>query len=599
MARTIKRRTKAHKSSKTHAPARPEARGAILREKTYRQFVGGVQDDVSGNTAELSETTDLASMNKGMYGLFEDTNPHYHVIYGELWDQRGMRLIEPLYPYRDLLKIFHMSTILRQCVDSYVTNIEGYGIEYEYIGEEGQEDSLAAQNELRRLKRLMNTLTSDGRSLQKHREDSRMDLEVLGARCFEVMTDMAGRVVGFDHVQTHTMRMTSKEKEYTDFEVYDPDTGASKMVKRRFRRYLQIAEDGKKTWFKEWGDPRPINPKNGEVDYSLPIEEEATSIYWESLYCPGSPTGVPRWAGAIPSLLGSREAEMVNLNFFRDNAIPAMAVLVSGGALTEESFDKIDSYIQGVRGAASMNRIVVMEAVSEGSEAAAIDGSLPAPKVDLKPMLSERQHEGLFKNYIEEGERKGRGAFRLPPIYIGSASEYNRASAFASVLTADQQIFVPERQKWDHMFAHVVLASHRIRHWRVRSTGPGLQDPQEVARIVNSLGREGALTPNVAIKIANRYLDADIRPVMNDWGDLPFNVIMQYVKDGKTLEGLDIFEEEMNAVVPEPPEAEAPNADELPATQKTVRRLLDSAIEAMERKLDDTVQSIASEMEDA
>jgi capsid portal protein len=307
--------------------------------------------------------------------------------------------------------------------------------------------------------------------------------------------------------------------------------------------------------------------------------------------------GVPRWAGTVPALLGSREAEMVNLNFFRDNAIPAMAVLVSGGALTEESFDKIDSYISGVRGQASMNRIVVMEAVSDGAESSAIDGSLPAPKVDLKPMLSERQHEGLFKNYIQESERKARSTFRLPPIYIGSAEDYNRASAFASVLTADQQIFVPERQAWDEMFQRVVLSTHGFRFWRVRSTGPGLQDPQEVARIVNSLGREGALTANVAIKIANRYLDADIEPVMTSWGDVPFSIIAQYIKAGKTIEGLDIFEADMAEVIPEDENTDNPPKDQAEALQKMIRGLMDEVSDTLQAQLDDAYNRLQEDAE--
>lgn len=563
-----------------------------------RMFRGGVAPNTIGNTAELSETVDLALMNKGIYGLFEDTNPHYQVVYGDVISTNNVRVVEPLYAYRDLIKIYHASTILRQCVDSYVTNIESYGLELEYVGPEGAEDSRAALNEKARIERLLGTLTTDGRPLQRHREDSRIDKEVLGARCFEVIQDATGRVVGFDHVETATIRMTSKEKEYTDVWITDPTTGARKLTKRRFRRFLQINEDGQKTWFKEYGDPRKIDPETGKVNNSLPIEAEATAIFYDGLYTPGTPCGCPRWAGAIPALLGAREAEMVNLNFFRDNAIPAMAILVSGGALTEESFDKIDSYIQGVRGQASMNRIVVMEAVSEGAEAAAIDGSLPAPKVDIKPMLSERQHEGLFKNYIEESERKARSAFRLPPIYIGSASEYNRASAFASVLTADQQIFVPERQSWDRLFHNVVLSTHNIRYWRVRSQGPGLQDPQEVARVVNSLGREGALTPNIAIKIANRYLDADIRPVTDEWGNLPFNIIMQYVKDGQIIEGLDIFERDMDNVLPPEDEQEMPGTDsedDVPVTQKVVRRLLDEVSATLQKQLEDAMQSIATD----
>lgn len=600
MASSIKRRVRVGKREAVAAPQQP------LRETRKKSGAGMLADGgmsvVIGNTASLSDMTSLELIDKDVYGLFEtDRNgPHYSVIEGDIISEDSMRIVEPVFNFKDLLKVFISSTILRQCVDSYVTNIESYGFNMEYVGPEGQEDSRAAQNEKARLQRLMDTLTSDERPLQKHREDSRVDKEVLGARCFEILRDAVGRVVGFEHTPTVTMRMTSKEKEYTEYSAYDPVSGLVKRYRRRFRRFVQIDERGKKTWFKEFGDPRSIDPKTGRVDNSLDIEDEATEIYYDALYSPGTPCGIPRWAGAVPSLLGAREAEMVNLNFFRDNAIPAMAVLVSGGALTEESFDKIDNYIQGVRGAASMNRIIVMEAVSDGAEASAIDGSLPAPKIDIKPMLSERQHEGLFTNYITDAERKARSSFRLPPIYIGSASEYNRASAFASMLTADQQIFVPERMSWDTMFERIVLSTHNLKYWRVRSGGPGLHDPAEVARIVSTLGKEGALTPNVAIKIANRYLDADIQPVMEEWGDLPFTLIQQYVKAGKTLKGLDIFEEELNTAVAEgtgadPNAVEEPIAEPSEAIKKMIHGLLEGVSDKLQEQLDEALQSIATE----
>jgi PBSX family phage portal protein len=574
------------------------APAAVRNRRSSTISEGGLRG-IIGNTAVMSGLTDLETIDKSVYGLFEGDlhGPNYSMIEGDIITNAQLRIMEPVYGYKDLIKTALASTILRQCVDSYVTNIESYGTELEYIGPEGQEQSRAAQNEKARINRIMAGLTNDERTVQKHREDSRIDKEILGARCFEIIRDAAGRVVGFDHVPTVTMRVTNRERDYTTYQTYDQRTGAYVTNKRRFRRFVQIDERGQKTWFKEYGDPRIISPKNGEVDNSLSIEDEATEIYYDALYFPGTPYGIPRWAGAIPSLLGSREAEMVNLNFFRDNAIPAMAVLISGGALTEESFDKIDNYIQGVRGAASMNRIVVMEAVSDGSEAAAIDGSLPAPKIDIKPMLSERQHEGLFKDYIGDSERKARSTFRLPPIYIGSASEYNRASAFASMLTADQQIFVPERTAWDTMFDRIVLSTHNVSYWRVRSSGPGLQDPAEVSKVVQTLGKEGALTANVAIKIANRYLDANIQPVMDEWGDLPFSIILEYVKKGDTIKGLDIFEERVSKVLPPDPDAD-PLAIETPveqveAVQKVVRRLLDEVSDRMASQLDEALQSIA------
>lgn len=576
----------------------------VRKQRNVTDISTGGIAAIIGNTAPMAGLTDLEKIDKSVYGLFETDlhGPHYSVVEGDIAGATEVRIMEPLYSYKDLIKTAMSSTILRQCVDSYVTNIESYGFELEYIGVEGQENSRAAQNEKARIMRIMAALTNDERPLQKHREDSRVDKEILGARAFELIRDAAGRVVGFDHIPTVTIRVTSREKEYTVYSTYDVRTSSTIQMKRRFRRFVQIDERGKKTWFKEYGDPRPVDPETGKVDYTLSIEDEATEIYYDALYFPGTPYGVPRWAGSIPALLGAREAEMVNLNFFRDNAIPAMAVLVSGGALTEESFDKIDNYITGVRGAASMNRIVVMEAVSDGAEAAAIDGSLPAPKIDIKPMLSERQHEGLFQNYIADTERKARQSFRLPPIYIGSASEYNRASAFASMLTADQQIFVPERMSWDEMFDRLVLSTHAVSYWRARSSGPGLQDPAEVSRIVQTLGKEGAMTANVAIKIANRYLDANIEPVMDDWGDVPFGIIMEYVKTGDTIKGLDIFEERIKQVLPSDPNGAPVEGDPLAlpkpeeqeaALQKTLRRLIDEVSDRMSEQLDEALQSIA------
>jgi PBSX family phage portal protein len=573
----------------------PAAVAQKKERREHRHFAGGVMAE-AGTTASVSGLLDMVKLDKGIFGLFESGGGlHHTVIQGDVMDANGIDIVEPVYSHKDLLKVYMSSSILRQCVDAMVTNIESYGIDFEYIGPLGGEDGRGALNEKARIQRLLATLTSDGRTIQAHRENSRVDKEVLGARCFEVIRDAADRVVAFDHVHTNTIRMTSKEKEAVYTVVTDPVTGARKETRRRFRRFVQMDRYGKRTYFKELGDPRPISPETGKVDNTLAIEDQATEIFYEGMYCPGTPLGVPRWAGVIPALLGSREAEMVNLNFFRDNAIPAMAVLVSGGALTEESFDKIDQYIAGVRGSASMNRIVVMEAVSDGAEASAIDGSLPAPRIDLKPMLSERQHEGLFKEYIKDGERKARMTFRLPPIYVGSAEEYNRASAFASVLTADQQIFVPERMAWDEMFERVVLASHGFKFWRVRSSGPGLQDPQEVSRIVSTLGKEGALTSNVAIKIANRYLDADIKPIAEEWGNLPFDVIVQYIKSGKTIKGLDIFEEELETVI-DPLEVDPlnPPKDQAEKIQKMLRGLLDDVSETLQDQLDEAVQSLQS-----
>lgn len=555
----------------------PTRRVAKERHNNGELTAGGSVIPI-GHTADLSG---LTRVGKNLYGLFGESTPYVEV---SLKEGDSPALLEPPLAYRDLMKVYLQSTILRQCVESYTVNIESFGHVLEYIGPTGKQDSLAARNEHARLSRVIDNITTDGRPLQTHREDARKDFEIMGARAFEVGEDAAGRTTMFNHVPTHTLRMTQREKEYTPVEMINPMTGGTYMVLRRFRRFLQINDKGEKVWFKEYGDPRSMDPATGKFG-PLAIEDQATSIYYQPLYTPGTPYGMPRWSGVIPALLGSREAEMVNLNFFRDNAIPAMAVLVSGGALSAESFDKIEQYIAGVRGQKSMNRIVVLEASASDADVLSTDGSLPSPKVDIKPMLSERQHEGLFANYINAAEEKVLSSFRLPPVYVGKAKEYNRASAFAAMLVADQQIFTPERTSWDTMFQTIVLSTHNPKFWRYRSVGPALSDPQEVTKVVDSLAREGGLTPNVAIKLANRYLDADVAPVMEEWGNVPFAVILQLVKAGNKIKGLDTFISEAAQIAAKPPANANDNDEENDEAVAKVRKSLHSLFEELSEDL--------------
>jgi PBSX family phage portal protein len=442
---------------------------------------------------------------------------------------------------------------------------------------------------------MLAVLVENGETLTQARENSRIDKEVTGARAFEVLEDGLGRVVGINRIPTNTLLLTRLERDPIEVPVYNAATRGFVTQRRRFRRFCQRDAFGRMVYFKELGDPRPIDPQTGRVNEDLPLEDQATSIYYDAYYTPGTPYGTPQWASCIPSMLGSREAEMVNLSFFRDNGIPAMAVLVSGGALTEESFNKIESYFTDVRGAENHNRIVVLEATPDVSEAAGVDGSIPAPRVDIKPMLSDRQHEGLFGAYIDASSEKIRQAFRLPPIYIGSAEEYNRASAFASIQTAEQQVFVPERLSWDRFMNDVVLSAWNFRFWRVASAMPTYNDPQEVTQFLTVLGKEGALTPNICIAMANRYLRTDIETVTDDWGDMPFAVTAAAIAAGRKVDGFEyvfeILEGLANTPNPNAPgegeDDESGDGDTATANslRKGLRLLLDELAETGSREL--------------
>jgi len=453
--------------------------------------------------------------------------------------------IEPIFDFIKLAEIYLQSNILRQCVESYVVNIESYGHVLEYIGPEGSIDSDESVKEKQEINAFFANISAMD-SFADLRSKSRIDREVLGNRAFEVIRDRRGRIVRLEHVPVGTLRMTKRDRNITVVSVIirnSEDGGFTrKNVERHFRRFVQVQIDGlfRKVYFKEFGDPRKINPVDGMEDSSISFKNQATEILWESTYTPGTVYGTPRWVGSLPALLGSRESEMVNLNFFRDNAIPAMVILVSGGALTEESFYKVEQYINAVRGQRSMNRVMILEAAAD-EHAGDIEHSQPAPKIDMKPMISERQQEGLFQDYDQKNMQKVRSSFRLPPIYVGRAEDYTRASAFASMLVAESQIFAPERQTFDKLINEKVLITMKPRFWKFKSLGPSTAEPEAVSKMLDAFGKHGSLTPNAVIKIANRMLDVDIESITEEWGDSPFSIIMEYVRQGREIKGLEGF----------------------------------------------------------
>ena len=476
-------------------------------------------------------------------------DPYLGLYNGEVAAGAGLTPIEPIYCFNSLIKIFIESTIVRQCVESYVVNIESYGHILEYTGPIEERHSKEAKDEYDRIGSFLNNISPD-MTLTEVRSKSRWDFEVTGNRAFEVIRDNAGRIIMFDHIPASTVRMTKRSRVPVDIEVTlpDPDKAGgtiTRTIPRYFRLFMQWSYLGERIYFKEFGDPRIIDPKTGQEDPNLPTSEQATEIYYDSQYIPGQVYGLPRWLGALPAILGSKEAELVNLNFFRDNAIPAMAVMVSNGALTNESFDKLEEYFLAIKGEKSMNRIILLEATSDDA-GGSTEHSQPAPKITMQPLISDRQQEGLFQGYDQNNQQKVRSSFRLPPIYVGRAEDYTRASAVASMLIAENQVFIPERSAFDFMMNNKILSTHNIKYWTFRSIGAPITDGDTITKMVGTMAEQGALTPNSIIKLANQFLNVSLDPVKDEWGDVPFAAIKLMLRSGTVIKGFDSFIKEVS-----------------------------------------------------
>lgn len=483
-----------------------------------------------------------------------------------------LTLFKPPYNMGSLLRLPRENDMLSQCIAAMVTNVAGHGFGLEYIGPDGQKDSAASKKERARLEGLLNFPNEDA-TLREVIEREKNDKETLGMGYFEIGRGEDNLVSMISHLPAHTMRITQRDEQPTSYTIMLPRNGKMEAVtiQKRFRRYVQINGSDKR-YFKEFGDNRKISPLTGKVDNSLAFADSATEVIFDPIYAPGEVYGLPRWLSQLPSIMGSREAELVNLAFFRENAIPAMAMLISGGFLTADAIESIENHFAGVRGRDSMNRIVVLEVEADNRMASA-EGTLTVPKVDLKALQGERQDDALFLKYGEAAQNKIRSSFRLPPVFVGGSSDYTYASAKVSFEVAESQIFGPERAQTDDIFNNKILASYKPKFWAFKLQPPKITDPAEVIAAITAFDEAGGMTMNTVIAMANDYFNLDMPTVTDEWGDWPFAIVKQLAING-SLKGMDVIADVTQATVvaAQPGSGKPPSNGGTPKKEEFIRR---------------------------
>lgn len=469
--------------------------------------------------------------------------------------------IEPPYNINALTRLVDENFMLRQCIDAMVTNVHGHGYRWEFTGEDKEKVKepgvLKEQQTLQQLLDCPNGETS----WREFSDAVGTDLETTGNSFVEIGRDNKQRVVMVSHVVSTSMRLTGLDKDYTEVEVEVMRDGkvTKQKIRKRFRRFMQLA-GSKRIYFKEFGDPRRIDPKTGLENENLTDEESATEIFHFRRYNPRSPYGVPRWLSQLPSVLGSRQAELTNLDFFNENGIPAMAVLVSGGALAQDTINHIEDRLSGVRGRRSRNRVVVIE-VEGDPQSASPEGQIPAPRVDMKPLHDAKQQDGLFLAYKKDCGHSIRSSFRLPPLFVGLSEDMNYATAKTSFEVAESQVFATERSRFDEFVNMAVLASWKPKFWSYRSLPARITDSDAVVSALDKFNTIGGMTPNTAIGLANEYFGLDIAEIEDEWGNWPFDIVKALAARGQ-LKGIDAIVDKASQLPEETEDENAGNTDD-------------------------------------
>lgn len=433
-------------------------------------------------------------------------------------------LIEPPYPLCELDKMVEYSTILQQCIEAYRRNIVGYGTLFKYKEDLMKQDETPEMKaEYDRLEEWTKYFNFDmsfedvwGQAIE-HRERT-------GNGYIEIIRDGTGLPVGGETIDPTTMRITYMSKTQVTYNI----NGKTFKRTKGFRKYCQLV-NGKKIWFKEFGDPRFMDLTTGMYTATENGDNEASEIL--HLKIGDKVYGVPRWIGQIIHMYGARKAEELNYNYFENGRHTPAAVVVSNGMLTEESMQKLQDYANDVKGTDNAHKFLILEA--EGLD----DGVLPGEdrqgvKVEIKSLADILQSDALFLEYDEASRRKVQSAFRLPDIYVGRSTDFNRATADTAKQLTEEQVFEPERNSLEWIINNVLLMPQNFQSAVLAFKPQEISDTDDKVKLLTILNTIGSVTPNDTRDEVGKLLGKDVEPFDMPEADLsgPLRGVVQQQK---------------------------------------------------------------------
>lgn len=423
--------------------------------------------------------------------------------------------ISPPLELTGLKELETQSSILPQCIRAYKNNIAGFGIGIRYKDDIEETPEMATEyTQAEDIIQLLN-LEQDTKEVFEDIIEAR---ETYGIAYIEVIRDLGGNVVQIEFIKdTPTVYKTRPLEPYVDTMFYYK--GEEIARKRKFRKYRQEI-NGKTVYFKEFGDPRIMDKRNGEYANeggTVDLDNQANEIMEFAIGT--MPYGEVRWIGQILGVDGSRRAENLNNNYFKNGRHTPLMIMIKGGTLTEDSFAKLTEYMNGIKGEAGQHAFIVLEAESLDNRAAFDDEK--KPEIEVKDLASILQKDELFQDYLDNNRRRVQSAFQLPDLYVGYTTDFNRATAQTAMEVTEKQVFQPERKSLAWAINNRLLNGYNFKYVEAYFKEPDINNPDDMYKILTVCGNAGGLTPNKAKEIIYSLLGDNYEPFDEEWGDIP------------------------------------------------------------------------------
>lgn len=471
--------------------------------------------------------------------------------------------ITPPNDLRGLRNLVKHSTIIPQCIRAYKNNIAGFGIGVRYIEDVEETPEMAA--EFQRAKEIIELLTieQDTKEIFENVVEAR---ETYGIAYLEVIRNIAGEVVQIDFIKdTPSIQKTKPLNPYMSTIYYHH----GKQLERR-KRYCKYKQEigGDIVYFKEFGDLRIMDKRTGEYlddDKTLALEYHANEIMEFAIGT--EPYGEVRWIGQVLGVDGSRKAESLNNNYFENGRHTPLMIMIKGGTLTDESFDKLQSYMNDIKGANGQHGFIILE--TESTDSRADFDQSEKPEIEIKDLANILQKDELFQDYLDNNRRKVQSAFQLPDIYVGYTTDFNRATAQAAQEVTEEQVFQPERKSLAWAINNRLLNGYQFQYVEAYFLEPNISNPDDLYKLLTICNNAGGLTPNKAKQIVYEAYGEVAENYPDEWGNIP----LVYSKAQNSNTGFDLSTLTMSLQKQIEKAAEQKD-DTIVAVMKEVKRLL-------------------------
>ncbi len=392
--------------------------------------------------------------------------------------------VPPILDLETLAQLYSRSVAHRACVDAKTVNCVGLGYTLEPKDDADEE---RAKEYAALVKEWFDLCARrDDKTFEELLTAARKDEEAVGFGAIEISRKGNGLIDGFFHVHAYTLR------------------------RRKARDGWVQKFNGEYRYFRQYGkalkDVAAKDKFKGKNEV-LVIGETAP----DSPFYP-----MPDHTAALGDIAGDEAAQAYQLQFFKNNAVPRIAICVDGGKLDPDTKQFILEYLrEGIRGDAHKTLLIETEP-GQGL------------KVHIEKLTVDNRTEADFMEYRKWVRDSVIMAHRVSPSKVTIVEDANRSNTVDQDKTFKEQVIKPDQNRWekriqwlleDEFGADFPLLFHFVEM--------DLADEEQIARtrsyyagaaINNEVREWGGLGPAGVDPATGAVTD----PVLEAWGRKPY-----------------------------------------------------------------------------